>query len=219
MQIEKAFTLAEVLITLGIIGVISALTIPVLINKYRAKVLQTRLLRADAIIQQAEMKAKADDVNLDDILEQKKYEDFEIYFKNGNCELPPNDKDAGYKNYSGKRNASDAAAQKLVHSYCMFDGMILWFGEFKWFNKGSFLAIDINGWKDKPNRYGQDVFFWYYNPETQMLVPIGENVFSSGENSGYDFWDKCPGSNTAEQGIACTKTALTDKKYFENLPK
>lgn len=35
---SKAFTLAEVLITLGIIGIISAITIPILINNYRKKV-------------------------------------------------------------------------------------------------------------------------------------------------------------------------------------
>lgn len=35
---SKAFNLAEVLITLGIIGIISAITIPTLINNYRKKV-------------------------------------------------------------------------------------------------------------------------------------------------------------------------------------
>lgn len=34
---KKAFTLAEVLITLGIIGVVAALTIPTLVNNYRKK--------------------------------------------------------------------------------------------------------------------------------------------------------------------------------------
>ena len=33
-----AFTLAEVLITLGIIGIVAALTIPALITKYQDKV-------------------------------------------------------------------------------------------------------------------------------------------------------------------------------------
>jgi len=216
---KAAFTLAEVLITLGIIGVVAAMTIPVLINKYRAKELQTRLKRADAIIQQAALRAKADGVNLDEVLEQKKYEDFETYFKNGNCELPKNDVAAGYLNYTGKAPTSNAAAQKLVHSYCLFDGMILWFGEFKIYNQGSFLAVDINGWKNKPNRYGHDVFFWYYNSETGMLLPIGTNVFTSDSSRGYNFWEECPGHGTAEQGIACTQKALTDNKYFENLLK
>ena len=220
---KAGFTLAEVLITLGIIGVVAAMTIPALITNHRAKVMRTRLLRADAIIQQAAMRAKADEVNLDEVINQKKYEEFEIYFKNGSCKLPKDDKEANYKNYSGTKDAAEAAAQKLVHSYCLFDGMILWFGNFNWWQKGSFLAIDINGWKEKPNRYGHDVFFWYYNPNTQMIAPIGTGDILSGAdgygNSGYDFWDKCPGGNTAEQGISCTYKAIHDESYFKKLPK
>src|SRR5574344_1640540 len=40
---KKGFTLAEVLITLGIIGVVAAITIPTLINSYKKQVLQTRI--------------------------------------------------------------------------------------------------------------------------------------------------------------------------------
>lgn len=35
---RKGFTLAEVLITLGIIGIVAALTLPSLIQKYQEKV-------------------------------------------------------------------------------------------------------------------------------------------------------------------------------------
>lgn len=47
---KKGFTLAEVLITLGIIGVVSALTLPTLINDFRAKSLETSFKKADAIL-------------------------------------------------------------------------------------------------------------------------------------------------------------------------
>ncbi len=42
-SMQKAFTLAEVLIALGIIGIIAALTIPGLVANYQKKVLITRL--------------------------------------------------------------------------------------------------------------------------------------------------------------------------------
>lgn len=42
---EQAFTLAEVLITLGIIGVVAALTMPSLINRTRNKELHTAFLK------------------------------------------------------------------------------------------------------------------------------------------------------------------------------
>ena len=43
---KAAFTLAEVLITLAIIGVVAALTIPTLLNNYNDKVLETRYKKA-----------------------------------------------------------------------------------------------------------------------------------------------------------------------------
>lgn len=46
MLIQRAFTLAEVLITLGIIAVVAALTIPNLVAKHRLKVLHTQFLKA-----------------------------------------------------------------------------------------------------------------------------------------------------------------------------
>ncbi len=50
---RAAFTLAEVLITLGIVGVVAAMTMPALINNYRAKVLEISFKKADSIITQA----------------------------------------------------------------------------------------------------------------------------------------------------------------------
>ena len=46
-----AFTLAEVLITLGIIGVVAALTLPVVISKYREKVFMTKLQKHVALME------------------------------------------------------------------------------------------------------------------------------------------------------------------------
>ena len=42
---EQAFTLAEVLITLGIIGVVAALTLPSLINRTKNRELHTAFLK------------------------------------------------------------------------------------------------------------------------------------------------------------------------------
>lgn len=48
-----AFTLAEVLITLGIIGVVAALTLPTLIQNHRKQVVETRLKHFYSIVNQA----------------------------------------------------------------------------------------------------------------------------------------------------------------------
>ncbi len=48
-----AFTLAEVLITLGIIGVVAALTIPNVVSNYKKKVVETRLAKLYSVLNQA----------------------------------------------------------------------------------------------------------------------------------------------------------------------
>ena len=50
---KYAFTLAEVLITLGIIGVVAAMTIPTLITNYNDKVLETQKLKTKSILANA----------------------------------------------------------------------------------------------------------------------------------------------------------------------
>ena len=48
---KQAFTLSEVLITLGIVGVVAALTIPALLANYRKKILASRLKKSYSVIQ------------------------------------------------------------------------------------------------------------------------------------------------------------------------
>ena len=50
---KSAFTLAEVLITLGIIGVIAAITIPTIVNHYKEKVTITKLKKLNSTFQNA----------------------------------------------------------------------------------------------------------------------------------------------------------------------
>ena len=50
---KVAFTLAEVLITLGIIGVVAAMTLPSLVNKYREQEIITRVKKTYTSIAQA----------------------------------------------------------------------------------------------------------------------------------------------------------------------
>lgn len=59
----KAFTLAEVLITLGVIGVVSAITIPGLLSNFRKKQLEVQIKANYSIIQQAVKFADYDGVS------------------------------------------------------------------------------------------------------------------------------------------------------------
>ncbi len=53
------FTLAEALITLGIIGVVAAITLPVLIQNYKKQVVETRLQKFYSIMNQAAKQAES----------------------------------------------------------------------------------------------------------------------------------------------------------------
>ena len=57
---KAAFTMAEVLITLGIIGIVAAMTLPALIGKYQENVLKQQFKAAYSLIQQAISKTGAD---------------------------------------------------------------------------------------------------------------------------------------------------------------
>ena len=60
MRDLKGFTLAEVLITIGVIGVVAAMTIPTLIQSYRNRIVETRLQKVYSIMNQAIQRAEAD---------------------------------------------------------------------------------------------------------------------------------------------------------------
>lgn len=60
MEKRKAFTLAEVLITLGIIGVVAAITLPLLIQNYQKMVLKNQFKKVYALMQVAMQKTEAD---------------------------------------------------------------------------------------------------------------------------------------------------------------
>lgn len=59
-QNSKAFTLAEVLVTIGIIGVVAAMTLPSVISHYKKKVLLEQFRVAYSLLQQAYLKIELD---------------------------------------------------------------------------------------------------------------------------------------------------------------
>lgn len=74
-----AFTLAEVLITLGIIGVVAAMTLPALINNYQERVTVTKVKKFYSLINQAMALIVQENGELDTLGFYEDYEDHYIY--------------------------------------------------------------------------------------------------------------------------------------------
>lgn len=83
-KVKFGFTLAEVLITLGIIGVVAAMTIPTLISKNQKRVIEAKLKEDYSIVQQVIKSNEGNDVDMSMLLQdgntnsQKQW--FETYF-------------------------------------------------------------------------------------------------------------------------------------------
>jgi len=76
---QFAFTLAETLITLGIIGVVAAMTIPALISKYQKHVVETKLKEDYSILQQVMKGAEADDKYFNPLVKES-VSDLKVWF-------------------------------------------------------------------------------------------------------------------------------------------
>ena len=63
INFKPAFTLAEVLITLGIIGVVAAMTIPALMTAYKVHRYRSQFLKSYSTIQQVIRRMIAEDVS------------------------------------------------------------------------------------------------------------------------------------------------------------
>ena len=63
---KKGFTLAEVLITLGIIGIVASMTLPSIINDYRDKETVTEVRKTYSDIYNAINNARISDGNIND---------------------------------------------------------------------------------------------------------------------------------------------------------
>ena len=166
---QKAFTLAEVLVTLGIIGVVSAMTVPTLMQNYQKKSYVTQLHKVYNQLSQAIAQYQTDKnaLNLKEAgLNSTDAADnfFKAYFKIvqdcGDNFIPCFADVSEYKYLNGTNSSPDTRGKHIV----LADGTSLRY-EFK-NNLGLVvieLFVDINGAKG-PNIVGRDMFAIYvYN--------------------------------------------------------
>ena len=184
------FTLAEVLITLGIIGIVAAMTIPNLITNYQKHVTVTKLQKAISVLNQA-YKMSFDEVGEPSVSESKAM-GAEEYFRQywapylKTSLLCKTYKDCGYKSVApfksinGTSMATSVVSPKERTTFYTHDGFL-----YIIFTEGggtgeqvaiSYLIVDING-GEGPNRVGRDVFYLTRVPKDGGgIQPYGYNV-------------------------------------------
>ena len=165
-----AFTLAEVLITLGIIGVVAAMTIPTLVANYQKKETVTALKKAYSQLSQA---VKMSELENGD----KEYWNYDLPAETFmNTYLKPFLKDVeqtngfdihktiNYKYLNGDRITESSVNDKNNSVIKLSDGTIIFVdGWSSGENTGKGILVDTNGFK-KPNILGRDLFAFKITP-------------------------------------------------------
>ena len=194
---KVAFTLAEVLITLGIIGVVAALTLPALIQNYQKKVYVNKLKKVSSTIEQGfglmfadEGVDKFSDIPIFQSTENGPVgtydEEFckylKKYFKFADVSEGATDKKPYVIKYIGSNDGDDLSSD----TYLKFsDGTWI---EFTYFpdEQSMNAQFDING-SQNPNEYGRDYF--YININDNGKIEIKKNPYCN-VGSGDDCYSK-----------------------------
>ena len=229
---KAAFTLAEVLITLGIIGVVAALTLPALIANHKYKVLQTQFKKAYSELNE---------------VARMFYNDNEIsvpeYVAGGNInkflsQLPKYLKgisviDDWNYNDTDENNSylttmpypvHDIKGNNEVKLHCDnygfradISGRIYTFNDAPQSGiNGPTVCVDINGEKN-PNRYGIDIFLFVFTTDG-FVIPMGQEhknnsaTTTSGGNSAFvPASEYCRQTTDPVRQYSCAYFALADK--------
>lgn len=199
---NKAFTLAEVLVTLGIIGIVAAMTLPTLIKKHQFRVLQSQLKKAMSIHSQAMLQTK-NAIGVGNFNQTFIYFDTENrvfpyrqqlineYAKSmkvvGRCKYktPP-------RNFNNTNNAyvdigGVSAPQNLAPDGSCFQINL----------NASIIGVtvDVNGADKRPNQFGHDIFVFYVNNK-DFLLPM-----KAKKNMSQEELDELPDRNESNTGM------------------
>ncbi len=185
------FTLAEVLITLGVIGIVAAMTIPTLIQSYKKKVVETRLVNFYSTINQALRLSEVDNGNsstwgtfLGNTFDEKK-EWFEKY-------LCP------YLKYCEIKRLN----QSELTLY-MYDGGCI------------YMSSNLSDWQYFPfcdiksNIKGKDAFYFFYSPNRSAyneknVSYINKNTIVEPYKYGWDGSIEKAKEDCKSRGAFCT---------------
>ena len=229
-----AFTLAEVLITLAIIGVVAAMTIPTLVNKYQDRVNETRYKKAISMLSQAVQLSMAEidspgNMKNTDLWNCKDKDDVQACYKNATKKLFKSialDGDALIDkmtevDYGETTNPWD----NVDYAFTTGDGLTFGYASG---DEGLRLILDTNV-AGKPNNLSKDLYALQVGANGK-IADITASLAGGGSNSGcgdrpestdyqdneeyknaYDNWLNCIHGLTEEQCKA--QPGYTDSRW------
>ena len=223
---KAAFTMAEVLITLGIIGIVASMTLPSLYIKNQNKALEASLKKNYSVLQQAldmyqaqnGFRLKSDDLDTHELKPA-----ILPYFNvlndcgvgtelSGKACIPNTEENKSniYKSYNGN---TITLAVFDDGQFVLNDGSLILLENVR-YGYGVLISVDVNGYNKRPNRWGHDLFTFQLMKDGELL-PMGAPETQWHNENTY-----CSTTSTNNMnGAGCTYKALTDKDYFNNLPK
>ena len=190
MNKRTGFTLAEVLITLGVIGVVAAMTLPTLIKEYQKHVWVNQLKKSVSTIENGFKMAMAED-EVDNLADTELFKSLNNSNYNGNSNnvvfennlkkyfkfvTIENTSKPPYKTLNNPSAPPFGVSKEMIFT----DGSSLVF-----FNNGpnghffannnpvADLVIDVNSTSQKPNMYGRDVFLLNFSDKGNVNATFG----------------------------------------------
>ena len=223
---KVAFTLAEVLITLGIIGVVAAMTLPTLIGNYQKKQVISQLKKAFSEYAQAMQMAQVENGTLDtwaaipkanfenSNIEQNRYFGEKYLFPNIKTlnVCIPTSSECWADNVKNLNNQDITGTTHYrnndpgVISFIAASGYSVYY----WLHgngTGMWYIVDVNGPKNGPNIIGRDIFSFGASWGTSKAKIKLMGVSNDAETVEYTRDDIINGTNGVSNDYKCQKTS------------
>lgn len=186
INFKPAFTLAEVLITLGIIGIVAALTIPGMLTNFKKRETVAKVKAAYSILSQAvklSVEENGETPGWDVSNEVVVIEKYILPYMSGVTRIKGSKTKYPMRTLSSQGIIAEniyldwSWNPQLEPIYVMQNGMYFTYSNS---NDGyPTIVVDING-SGKPNIMGIDGFTFWIDPKTSSVTPAGYNCSRDG---------------------------------------
>ena len=227
MNRKCGFTLAEILVTLGIIGVVAALTAPALVNNTRNAQIGPTLANVKTVVENSNKQIMSetgvDSLNNLAAIDgygagtPEAYSAYLVRCVPGSSLITDTENYGIYSQVVDYNSQIAQGAAPVLSTYgpyfkfsASIDMLFFRYADVSLYNsKGSFkgafcfVYVDINTFRQGPNAFGRDVFEFILDKSGSM-IPFGGSVYAHVFNQESPIWETDCNENTVTNGQGCT---------------